>query len=144
MEAKSHKSETKKKSSKFVDPDGKVIILTEGDGHGGRVSPTKLTEESDEAVCRICWGTENEDKENAHDGDEPNPLISPCKCAGTMGLIHLKCLRGWLETKRQKKENGRQIILKFNKLDCELCNTNFPFKISYKNQIVDIVGVEKP
>ena len=118
--------------------------MTEGDGQAGRVSPTKLTEESDEAVCRICWGTEQEDKENEQEGQEPNPLISPCKCTGTMGLIHLKCLRGWLDTRRQRKENGRQTILKFNKLDCELCNTNFPFKISYKNQIVDIVGVDKP
>lgn len=35
-------------------------------------------------------------------------------------------------------------MLKFSKLDCELCNQNFPFKIAYKNQIVDIVGVDKP
>ena len=35
-------------------------------------------------------------------------------------------------------------MLKFNKVDCEICKQNFPFKIAYKNQIVDIVGVEKP
>jgi len=40
--------------------------------------------------------------------------------------------------------HGRQVILKFKKLDCELCNTKFPFKISYNNEIVDIVGVDKP
>ena len=61
-----------------------------------------------------------------------------------MGLIHLKCLRSWLETKRTKKTHESQVTLKFSKLDCELCNQNFPFKIAYKNQIVDIVGVEKP
>ena len=59
-------------------------------------------------------------------------------------MIHLKCLRGWLETKRQTKVHGRQIIFKFKKLYCELCNTKFPFKISYNNEIVDIVGVDKP
>ena len=68
MEAKSHKSEKKGKISKIIDEDGKVVMLTEGDGHGGRVSPTKLTEESDEAVCRICWGTENEDRANEEEG----------------------------------------------------------------------------
>ena len=68
MEAKSHKSEKKGKMTKIIDEDGKVVMLTEGDGHGGRVSPTKLTEESDEAVCRICWGTENEDKANEEEG----------------------------------------------------------------------------
>lgn len=35
-------------------------------------------------------------------------------------------------------------MLKFNKVDCEICKQNFPFKIAYKNQIIDIVGVEKP
>ena len=31
-------------------------------------------------VCRICLGEENE---------TIDPLISPCKCAGTMSHIHL-------------------------------------------------------
>ena len=35
-------------------------------------------------------------------------------------------------------------MLKFNKVDCEICKQTFPCKIAYKNQIVDIVGVEKP
>lgn len=95
-------------------------------------------------VCRICWGTEEEDSKKTDLGDNFNPLISPCKCAGTMGLIHLKCLRGWLETKRQRKIHGWSVIYKFKKLDCELCNTKFPFKVSYNNEIVDIVGVDKP
>lgn len=45
-----------------------------------------------EGVCRICLGEE----------DEPmsNPLFSPCKCAGSMGLIHLECLREWLKSKK--------------------------------------------
>ena len=101
MEAKSHKSDKKGKLT-IVDADGKVVVLTEGDGHKerGRASPTKLTEESDEAVCRICWGTEQEAADDPEADEEPNPLISPCKCTGTMGYIHLKCLRGWLDTMR--------------------------------------------
>lgn len=35
-------------------------------------------------------------------------------------------------------------MLKFNKVDCEICKQILPFKIAYKNQIVDIVGVDKP
>ena len=120
-------------------PNGKDLINDELRGK------TKLTEES-EAVCRICWGTENEDIQNANSAEEEdlNPLISPCKCTGTMGLIHVKCLRGWLETKRTRKEHRKQVIYKFKKLDCELCKQNFPFKITYGNKIVDIVGVDKP
>ena len=29
-------------------------------------------------------------------------------------------------------------------MDCELCKQNFPFKITYKNQIIDVVTVEHP
>ena len=35
-------------------------------------------------------------------------------------------------------------MLKFNKIDCEICKQILPFKIAFKNEIVDIVGVEKP
>lgn len=35
-------------------------------------------------------------------------------------------------------------MLKFNKVDCEICKQILPFKIAFKNEIVDIVGVEKP
>jgi E3 ubiquitin-protein ligase DOA10 len=45
-----------------------------------------------ENVCRICLGEE----ENQID----NPLIAPCKCAGSMGLIHLDCLKEWLKGKK--------------------------------------------
>ena len=36
------------------------------------------------------------------------------------------------------------MILKLKKLDCELCKVNFPFKITYNHQIVDIVEIERP
>ena len=88
-----------------ADANGNKILITEEGDQAGRVSPTNLTEQSEEAVCKICWGTEAEDalirQENPDDeDDEPNPMISPCKCTGTQGSIHLKCLRSWLETKR--------------------------------------------
>jgi uncharacterized membrane protein (DUF373 family) len=36
--------------------------------------------------CRICFGT---------DVIEGNPLISPCRCRGTMKYVHLECLQQW-------------------------------------------------
>jgi E3 ubiquitin-protein ligase DOA10 len=45
-----------------------------------------------EGCCRICLGEE--------DDALLNPLFSPCKCAGSMGLIHLECLREWLKSKK--------------------------------------------
>jgi E3 ubiquitin-protein ligase DOA10 len=78
------------------------------------------------------------------EGKEFNPLISPCNCTGTMGFIHLKCLKQWLDSKRSMKVHRGQVIIKFKKLDCELCKMIFPFQIAHNNRIVDIVEIEKP
>lgn len=42
-------------------------------------------------VCRICLDYDN--GVDDHSDDKFNPMISPCNCSGTMGGIHLKCLR---------------------------------------------------
>ena len=39
------------------------------------------SEDEDEPTCRICFG-----------GEEDGELIEPCKCAGSMALIHRSCL----------------------------------------------------
>jgi hypothetical protein len=57
-------------------------------------SKTFATDES-EFNCKMCWGTLKEDIENGVTEDE-NPFISPCKCAGSMANVHLKCLRDWM------------------------------------------------
>ena len=57
--------------------------------------------------CRIC-----------HSGrDHPrNPLISPCKCSGTMKYVHIACLIRWLEVSSQKF---------WPTTECELCGYKF-------------------
>jgi len=48
--------------------------------------------------CRICLHSDE-------------PLISPCKCRGSLTYVHLSCLERWLN------ENGQS--------SCELCRYNF-------------------
>ena len=50
--------------------------------------------------CRIC-----------HVGDRKEVLISPCYCAGSMGLLHMSCLQRWLGSS--------------NKTSCEICLFKF-------------------
>lgn len=47
--------------------------------------------DSDEKKCRFCWTS---------GACSENPLLGSCKCAGSVGFIHLKCLCNWLEVKR--------------------------------------------
>ncbi|XP_070385496.1 E3 ubiquitin-protein ligase MARCHF8-like [Dermacentor albipictus] len=51
-------------------------------------------------MCRIC-----------HEGDQENPLVSPCSCTGTIGFVHVSCLEPWL--------NERNVDI------CELCGEHF-------------------
>jgi hypothetical protein len=88
------------------------------------------------SVCRICLGDENTD---------PNPLITPCRCAGTMKFIHIECLREWLNSKRSFKENLAVKTYCWKALECELCKLKFPDRILAPNgNCIDIISFERP
>lgn len=40
-----------------------------------------------EKACRICFETSN---------GRDNPLVSLCKCMGTVKYIHFECLKDWV------------------------------------------------
>ena len=52
-------------------------------------------------TCRICQDSKNVEE----------PLISPCNCAGSMGLFHKRCLEIWLGHSQSNK--------------CEICKFEF-------------------
>ena len=64
-------------------------------------------------MCKICHL-------NAKDGD---PLISPCRCAGTMQFIHCGCLMRWLEISSKKTRKP---------LSCELCQYQYHWHKKFK------------
>jgi len=76
---------------------------------GGISSPTSsnganntiLNSTPSAILCRICY-TADTNKE---------PLLQPCNCSGTMGVMHKTCLEKWLA--------------QCNKNHCEICNFEF-------------------
>ncbi|CAL2030703.1 unnamed protein product [Caenorhabditis brenneri] len=68
------------------------------------------------AVCRICMCGETSIPYLGKQAGEP--LISPCRCSGTMGLFHRSCLEHWLTLTRTT--------------NCEICK--FSFKIKQKSR----------
>ena len=63
----------------------------------------------EESECRVCRDT----------GTESEPLLSPCKCDGSIKFVHESCLLRWLSVK---------------KIDsCELCGHRFVFASVYSN-----------
>lgn len=70
------------------------------------------------AVCRVCLCEEEE---------ASNPLISPCKCAGSMQWIHIACLRTWMEGRLNvKNEDDHGVHFFWRPLACELCQDPYP------------------
>lgn len=70
--------------------------------------------ESNKTMCRICFSDEQE---------KDNPLISPCKCSGSMSHVHLKCLRQWLSRNENKKIGVHVTTYVWKAFHCELCKS---------------------
>lgn len=58
-------------------------------------------------TCRICLGDDSDDQNNE------NPLVSPCKCMGSMTYIHINCLKEWLNSKEKKEPRCSQTTSSF-------------------------------
>ena len=100
------------------------------------VKKNQNSKSDNKKICRICYsGEENE---------ENNPLLCPCICKGSMKYIHYKCLKIWLNSKIEASNNNQLIQNPLNityirdELKCELCNTELPDFIKYKNQLLNI------
>ena len=91
-------------------------------------------------ICRICY-IEEFDKKN-------NPLIKPCKCAGSMKYIHYECLLHWLKTKilinkNIYNNNGFFSIYSLDLIECELCKNQLPNYIRHNNKIYSLLDLDK-
>jgi E3 ubiquitin-protein ligase DOA10 len=72
-----------------------------------------------EKICRICLFASNE---------EQNPMISICKCKGTMNLLHIECLKMWLKQKLSEKmiSNKPGVSYTIKSFNCEICKEPYP------------------
>ena len=99
------------------------IRLNENSSQGGSAR---------EIVCRICLSEETP-------GDQ---LICPCKCSGSMGSIHVGCLKEWLNSKRLVYEGTRVTSYFWKALECELCKE--PFENKMRSSMFAIMQFDKP
>lgn len=88
-----------------------------------------------QAPCRICL---------METYTKNDPLMTPCKCAGTMRYIHLKCLQQWLGSKMTMRQSGNTVSYSWKHLECELCKEPFPLVISLEGRVVELVEMNKP
>jgi E3 ubiquitin-protein ligase DOA10 len=80
--------------------------------------------EDQEKKCRFCWMA----------GASPeNPLLGTCKCAGSVGYIHLDCLKEWLNVKKQQKNSTNFSTFFWKAFECEICKSAYPLMIKAQN-----------
>jgi len=97
----------------------------------------KLSRIIEEENCRICYSNDN--------SNENNPMISICKCKGSMNL-HLECLKLWLKSKLEIKEinNKPGVSYIINKFNCELCHEPYPITIKNNNINYNLIDYNVP
>ena len=82
------------------------------------------------SLCRFCLQSENENE----------PLISPCKCTGSMKRIHINCLRYWLTSKFEAIGNNQIVFLiQKDSLICEICKERYPWNINFNGKIFELL-----
>ena len=70
-------------------------------------------------ICRICLSPSSIE----------GPLISLCRCKGSVKYYHLACIKQWIETKKCKFHLKKSSSFHWKKLKCESCLSDFPIFI---------------
>lgn len=81
------------------------------------------TETSEDKICKVCYHDSN---------DILNPLVNICeKCTGGIKYSHYECLKRWMKTKLNIKENEKKTVKSYNikSYNCEICKTPYPCKL---------------
>eukprot|EP00092_Neocalanus_flemingeri_P023502 GFUD01025488.1.p1 GENE.GFUD01025488.1~~GFUD01025488.1.p1 ORF type:complete len:366 (-),score=94.38 GFUD01025488.1:900-1997(-) len=97
----SHKTSSSNSASPTPSIKGHHVTILSWMSGRGSSSGQNCSKNSSANFCRIC-----------HEGESSGErLISPCRCSGSVGLIHRSCIEKWLTTVNQDK--------------CELCKQKY-------------------
>lgn len=86
---------------------------------------------SEKETCKICLSDDN---------TEASPLISPCKCAGSMKFIHLNCLREALRARCSVTSHRGSTRYMWKSLVCELCLSSLPLAVEYAGKSHELIS----
>jgi hypothetical protein len=107
--------------------------IENADGYKEEPKIKKFMEENQVPSCRICF---------LSDSDENDPLLTPCKCTGSMSYIHYKCLKQCIQMKTTKKPNGSYVCFLWKNYECEICLQEYPKYLTYKNLTYNMIDFD--
>ena len=89
----------------------------------------------EETLCRICY-----ERQRSRD----NPLISPCRCDGTVKYLHLNCLKQWVKSKITTRETENSVTYQWKTIDCDICKMELPLTLKTKTAVVNLIEHDRP
>ena len=108
-------------------------IINDFNNNSGFSSHNPESSKRSTPSCRICFLTNS---------SEENPLISPCKCNGSMKNIHYICLKKCIESKIIKKTEQNFKSYSWKSFSCEICKAEYPKYIKIKETLFSLVDLE--
>ena len=97
--------------------------------------PAKSDRSAQNKCCRICFEEELE---------KDDPLLSPCKCSGSMEYVHLKCLQQWRSRTENKKQTQYVTTYTWKAFHCDICKEKLEDSYESNGKTFQIFEVEKP
>lgn len=101
----------------------------------GDLDSEDIPQEREENVCRICYESEK---------SRADPLLSQCKCEGSVKYIHLNCLKSWLRSKVTVRASDHSVTYQWKTLECEICKTELPFTLNFHGNSLSLFDFDKP
>lgn len=105
------------------------------DNIADRIGPFIHQEPETSSACRICF---------CEDVADDNPLLSPCRCSGTVKHIHLLCLKRWLDSRLTTRFADEVVSYYWDSFGCELCKTQYPMTILTGDRSFELIQIAKP
>ncbi|XP_014118722.1 PREDICTED: E3 ubiquitin-protein ligase MARCH1 [Pseudopodoces humilis] len=97
----------------FMDKDSKLSNLFQQAS-----SPTTGTAPRSQSRLSVCPSTQDICRICHCEGDDESPLITPCRCTGTLRFVHQACLHQWIKSSDTRC--------------CELCKYDFIMETKLK------------
>ena len=91
--------------------------------------------QSFENICRICL---------SGFATPVNPLLTLCKCTGSLQLIHLECAKAFLLCKIRTNDNPVVDSFHIKPVVCDLCHAEFPLVHSEQGREYRLQSIFRP
>jgi hypothetical protein len=83
-----------------------------------------------ELYCKFCFRTHS---------NKIDPLVSVCKCAGSLELVHINCLRTYAMSKAIVKINLQCVTYCWKNFQCDVCKVALPMSVEYGGEAYDTI-----